>query len=227
MAALWTRLRRSELFQPFVAISIGLVIMGLFTILKPWIAASPWYVQQLALSLWAAAYFFVIVMAGLIPMNLLLNRIFGDQKFKGRTHKAKEKTADSLMSMSTAIQSATVIGLLVVPFTTYIQVIVGGLDPVAALVSWWQRPRGDWVGAPWGPWGRATLLLALFLTPLAWARAVQRRALDIYDAIAPSTPVVAPTSQGTPERPTVLDPGPPVYVKANAGSQHRRRHRTK
>src|SRR5262245_44716310 len=114
-------------------------------------------------------------MACLIPLVLLLNRLLGDQKFKDRTAKAKEKAADSLMSMGTAVQSATLIGLLVVPFTTYIQVIVGGIDPVAALVSWWQRPRGDWVAPPWEPWGRTALLLALFVMPLAWARMAQRR----------------------------------------------------
>jgi hypothetical protein len=232
MAALWTRLRRSELFQPIVAIGIGLVIIGLFEILKPLIAESPWYVQGPAVSLWATAYLLVILMASLIPLALLLNRLLGDQKFKNRTHKAKEKTADSLMSMGTAIQSATVIGLLVVPFTTYIQVIVSGLDPVAALVSWWQRSGRDWMGPPWGPWGRTILLLVLFLTPLAWARMAQRRALDIYDVLPPPSspppaPAGNPTTQGTSERPTFPEAEPMVYVRRHDGTRPHRRRRAK
>jgi hypothetical protein len=163
----------------------------------------------------------------LILLALLLERLLGDKKFKGRTEKAKEKLADSLMSMGTAVQSATFIGLLVFPFTVFIQVIAGGIDPVAALVSWWQRAGGSWMSPAWWSWWHTGMLLVLFVGPLAFGRLVQRRALDIYDALSPSTPVVAPTAQGPHKQPTVPDPGPPVYVRPHEGSRRRRRHRPK
>jgi hypothetical protein len=225
MTAPWTRLRRSELFQPLLATGVGLGIIGLLTVLDPLIPSWPWYVQALALILWGAALMLVILMPCLILLALLLERLLGDKKFKGRTIKAKEKLADSLMSMGTAVQSATLIGLLVFPFTAFIQTVAGGTDPVAALVSWWQRIGGNWMRPTWWSWWHTGMLFILLLMPYAWARSAQRRALDIYDEISPPAPAVAPTAQGTTKQSTIPDPGPPAYVRANEGSRRRRRHR--
>jgi hypothetical protein len=143
----------------------------------------------------------------------------GDKKWTSRTPKAKEKAADSMMSVGTAVHSATFISLLVFPFTAFIQTMASGTDPVSALASWWQPDRWSW-------W-HTIMLLGLFFIPLSVGRQAQRRALDIYDELSPSTPVVAPATEVTHEPPRSLDPGPPVYVRANEGSRRRRHHRTK
>jgi hypothetical protein len=135
----------------------------------------------------------------------------------GRTAKAKEKFADSLMSMSTAIFSALLIALLVFPFTTFIHTMTGGTDPVVALVAWWQPDR-------WSGW-HSVVFLGAFWVPLIVAQLVRRQALNLYDELPPSAPAVAPTAQGTREQTTISDPGPPPSVRANEGSRRRRRHR--
>jgi len=137
----------------------------------------------------------------------------------GRTAKAKEKLADSLMSFSTAVSSAVAIGALVFPFTVFIQTMAKGIDPLAVVVSWWP-PQ-------WLSWSHTAVFLSLFWAPVITSLLFRRQALDLYDEIASSTSVVAPIPQGTHERPRSLDPGPPVYVKANEGSRRQRRHRTK
>jgi hypothetical protein len=139
------------------------------------------------------------------------------EKKGGRTAKAKEKFADSLMSTSTAMFSAVWIALLVFPFTAFIQTMAGGTDPVAALVAWWQPDR----------WSRrhAVVFLVAFWVPFSLALLLRRRALDLYDELSPPTPAVAPTAQGTHEQSTIPDPGPPAYVRASGGSRRRRRHR--
>jgi hypothetical protein len=139
------------------------------------------------------------------------------EKKGGRTAKAKEKFADSLMSFSTAVFSAIVISVLVFPFTAFIQTMARGTDPVAAVVS-------GWPPAWWSGWHTAVFLI-LYWVPLSVAMLFRKRALDLYDELSPPTPAVAPTAQGTHEQSTIPDPGPPVYIKANGGSRRRRRHR--
>jgi hypothetical protein len=130
-----------------------------------------------------------------------------------RTAKAQEMFADSLMSLSTAVVSAVLIGLLVFPFTAFIQAIAGGIDPVAALVSWWQPDRWSW-------W-HVGLFLLLYWLPLSMALLLRRRALDVYDMIASPASVVEPTAQGTPER-SDQDIGtvtPEAYEVVEGGTQ--------
>jgi hypothetical protein len=143
----------------------------------------------------------------------------GDKKFPNRTPKAKEKAADSLMSVGTAVHSATLIGLLVFPLTAFIQTMASGTDPVSALVSWWRPDRWSW-------W-HTGVLFALFLVPLSVGRLVQRRALDIYDEIFPPVPAVAPAAQGTTESPSAPAGVQTTLATANVGARHRRRPRAK
>jgi hypothetical protein len=172
--------------------------------------------------LWVAQGLLVVALLVLswFPLKYLVVPCFmflqGEKK-GGRTAKAKEKLADSLMSFSTAVFSAIVISVLVFPFTAFIQTMARGTDPVAVVVSGWPP---TW----WSGWHTAVFLI-LFWVPFSVAMLFRRRALDLYDELSLLTPVVAPTAQGTHEQPTIPDPGPPVYVKANGGSRRRRRHR--
>ena len=102
--------------------------------------------------------------------------VLGDKKSSSRTPKAKEKFADSLMSVSNAVHSATWISLLVFPLTAFIQSMAGGTDPVAKLVDWWRPDRWSW-------W-HTGMFITLFLLPLHRARSMQLQALDLYDEVS-------------------------------------------
>jgi hypothetical protein len=160
-----------------------------------------------------------------IVSEILTRYVFGPlftvlegKKLNNRTAKAKEKFADSLMSLSTTLFSAVAISVLVFPLTAFMQAMAKGIDLVETLTQW-QPP-------PWSLWYPGVFIV-LYLLPLSLGLLVRRRALDLYDEISPPAPVGAPTAQGPHEQPTVPDPGPPVYVRANVGSRRRRRHRTK
>ena len=207
-----------------------LAYMGLVRWQGPFIAAAwpggLWIAQGLALL--TLPFLALIVVDSLVRHVLApFFTLIEGKKIGDRTAKAKEKSADSLMSCSTAIFSALLIGVLVFPFTVFIQTMARGTDPVSALVSWSQSVGGSWMSPAWWSWWHTGVLFVLFWLPLSFGMWGRKQALDLYDMIAPSTPVVAQTSQETPERPTVLDPGPPVYVRMNEGSRRRRRHRTR
>jgi hypothetical protein len=174
----------------------------------PWVAQGLLVVALLVLSWFLLRYL-------VLPCFMFLQ---GEKK-GGRTPKAKEKLADSLMSFSTAVSSAVMISVLVFPFTAFIQAMARGTDPVAAVVAWWPPE--------WWSWWHTAVFLILVWVPSSISLLFRRRALDLYDELSPPASVVAPTTQGTHEQPTVPDPGPPAYVRANEGSRHRRRHRTK
>jgi hypothetical protein len=91
----------------------------------------------------------------------------------------------------TVVSSAAVLGLLVFPFTAFIQTMARGTDPVAALVSWWPPP---W----WSEWHTAVFLI-LFWLPMSVSLLFRRRALDLYDELPPPTPAGTPTAQETHE----------------------------
>jgi hypothetical protein len=137
----------------------------------------------------------------------------------GRTAKAKEKFADSLMSFSTAVSSAIWISILVFPLTVFIQAMARGIDPVEAVVSWWQPDRWSW-------WHTAVFGI-LFWVPFSVSLLFRRGALDLYDEISLPAPAVTPTAQGTHEQSTIPDSGPPAYVRATGGSRRRRPPRAK
>jgi hypothetical protein len=183
-----------------VWVTIGcLVYIGLDRMLAPFTAAWPGMVW-VASGLLLMALLFVSVIVSWILIHYVLRPFIrvslGDQKFPSRTPKAKEKLADSLMSVGTALHSATFIGLLVFPCTAFIQAMTSGTDPVSALVAWWRPER-------WSGW-HTGVFFVLFWLPLWVGRATQRQALDLYDELAataalPQAPAMAPTAQGLQE----------------------------
>jgi hypothetical protein len=141
--------------------------------------------------------------------------------FEARSDKAKEKIADSIMSISTAIFTATLIGVSVFPFTAVLNALVSGTNPLSSLISFAQAGSLEGWTVP--------ILLCLFFLPAMIGHLMRMEALDIYDEISrtsspPHAPTGAPMATVTPERPPVPDSGPPVYVKA---TERRRRHRAK
>jgi hypothetical protein len=140
-------------------------------------------------------------------------------KLDERTAKAKEKLADSLMSFSTAVLSAVWISVLVFPLTGFIQATARGIDPLEVMVSWWPPV--------WWSWRHTAVFLILFWVPFSVSLVFRRKALDMYDDLSPAALAGAPTTQGTHAQSTTLDPGPPVYIRANRGARHRRRPRAK
>jgi hypothetical protein len=107
----------------------------------------------------------------------LLSRLFmlllGVQ-FQRRTDKAKEKLADSLMSMSTTLLNGVFLGVLVFPLTAFIQSFVSGKDPVPALQTWLSSLT----------WTHVGLFGGFFIIPAVVANLARTSALTIYDAIA-------------------------------------------
>jgi hypothetical protein len=106
--------------------------------LLPETAAWPWRVRivvygLLVLGLLAIFVHIVIVTGSAIAQVLLMGAL---SRIEERTNKAKEKFADGLMSVSNTIHSATLLGLLVVPLTAFIQTIVSGKDPVPLLFDY-------------------------------------------------------------------------------------------
>jgi len=139
------------------------------------------------------------------------------EKKRGRTDKAKEKLADSLMSFSTAVFSAIVISALVFPFTAFIPAMTRGTDPVAVVVSWW--PPAWWSG-----WHTAVFLI-LFWVPFSVAMLFRERALNLYDELSQPAPTMAPTAQGGNEQPGIPAEVQTTHTRATGGSRHRRRPR--
>ena len=122
---------------------------------------------------------------------------FIDKELNKRTAKAKEKYADALMSLSTAICSATFIAVLLFPLTAFIQAMTSGTKPVApwVLQDLEHAPRW-WVFYHF-------VLFVLFGLPLRAAMWFRGRALALYDEIATLAPADAAVAQGTHERPSV------------------------
>jgi hypothetical protein len=146
------------------------------------------------------------------------------EKKGGRTDKAKEKLADSLMSFSTAVGSTLLISVLVVPFTAFIQAIARDVDPVEMVVS-------RWPPAWWSGWHTAVFLFLLFV-PIFISLLARRQALDLYDEIAPpslppTAPAVGVTVGETQERASIRDHVPPAHASADGRTRHRRRPRAK
>jgi len=141
------------------------------------------------------------------------------EKKDGQTDKAKEKFADSLMSVSNAIQSATWISVLVFPLTAFIQAMTRGIDPVAVVVSWWPPP---W----WSGWHTAVFVGVYFL-PLMVSVLFRGRALNLYDKLSPPAPAVVPTAQGTNAQPRIPAEGQTTHASATGSARRGRRPRAK
>jgi hypothetical protein len=146
------------------------------------------------------------------------------KKTNDLTAKAREKFADSLMSISTAIASAVFISVLVFPLTVFIQTMALGKDPLWAwlpgLLSRGTKPE-------WWPLLFAAMFLGLYLLPLVIAHRMREGALKIYDTLPPSALAVASTAQGTNEQPRIPAEGQTTHTSANGGSRRRRRPRAK
>jgi len=203
--------------------------IGLTVWLGPFIRLWSWGVRVVVLGLVVMALLVAGLILGHAFASLLMYLLLG-RELNRRTPKAKEKLADSLMSVSTATQSATLIGLFVFPLTAFIQTMVSGIDPVEALVSWWQRVGSSWMRSAWWPGWHTVVFLVLYWLPLSIGLLFRKRALDIYDQIAPPSPLpaapaVAPTAQGTNEQPRIPAAGQTTHPSATGGSRRRRRHR--
>jgi hypothetical protein len=85
-----------------------------------WVAVGLFYVALLVFTWFSCKYLLVPFLVFLAGMH------------DGRTAKAKEKFADSLMSFSTALSSAVWISVLVFPFTAFIQAMASGGGVVVA-----------------------------------------------------------------------------------------------
>ena len=82
-------------------------------------------------------YVFVYYMAGPALTSIV------EKELDKRTAKAKEKYADGLMSLNTAICSATFIAVLLFPLTAFIQSISNMTNPVVQM-PWVLRISGMW-----------------------------------------------------------------------------------
>jgi hypothetical protein len=148
---------------PSVAPALGygwLVIVGLYLL------------AALAFGL-IGIYLTVVVMAALTPV---LRRVFADTPWAERSDKAKEKHAESLLTMSNAIASATFIAILVAPLTAFLQAMVTRRD-LGSLLSPFLTPGGL-------PGWQLIALSVLFFVPLVFSALAKKNALDVYDELA-------------------------------------------
>jgi hypothetical protein len=84
------------------------------------------------------------------------------------------------MSVSNTIQSATILGILVVPLTALIQAIVSVEDPISPLLDYLGTgPTIPWRAAPLG-----FLIGLLIFLPITVASEMRKRALTLYDEIS-------------------------------------------
>jgi hypothetical protein len=96
-----------------------------------------------------------------------------------RTDKAKEKFADSLMSVSNTIHSAILLGILVIPLTAFMQAIMSGKDLLPPLLDYLHTAG---TGGPMNWHG--FLLGILIFVPSSAASYMRKQALNLYDELA-------------------------------------------
>jgi hypothetical protein len=135
---------------------VCLAFIALTRWLRPFIRLWPWEAQVVVFGLSAIAGLVATLIIAL-PLGWCLAFLLLGKELNRRTPKAREKFADSLMSCSTTLLSATLIGLLVFPFTAFIQTMASGADPLSALVAWWQPDR-------WSGW-HAEVFVVLYWLP--------------------------------------------------------------
>ena len=186
--AVWPRLKMFLTSQPwYLWLGIGgivvVTIIYAMVMLSPELALWPPRVLLVVYGLFwigCLAFFGALVRsAGRGFARFLLMGILSD--IHDRTDKAKEKFADSLMSVSNTIHSATLLGILVVPLTVFLQTIVSGKDPVPLFLDYLRT-----VGAGTGETARWHGLLLGFLicVPAVAASHMKRQALDLYDELS-------------------------------------------
>jgi hypothetical protein len=202
-------------------VTVAVVCLAFYALaiwLGPLIRLWPWEARVVVFGLAAIAGLVATLIIALALGWCLAFLLLG-KELNRRTPKAREKFADSLMSCSTALLSATLIGPLVFPFTAFIQTMASGADPLSALVAWWQPNR-------WSDW-HTGMFLVLFWLPFGVGLFLRKRALDVYDELSPPAPAVDPITQGAHERPSVREGGPTAHTSTNGGAQRRRRPRGK
>jgi hypothetical protein len=184
--------------------------------LFPSMASWPWDVRVVLSRLARIMPLILAVLASpfAIRAGRYISRWERGLKLDTRSDKAKEKLADSLMSVGTAIHSATLVAILVFPVTAFISLVARGTDPLPA-DALDTLLRGDWLTLPtwvaFGRWVYAHLLFtALFtvtlLFPALFGSKLRLHALDIYDALPrpAASPSLALTPVPVQDRPTVL-----------------------
>jgi hypothetical protein len=163
-----------------VTVGVGCAAFIALTVwLEPFIRLWSWEVSVVVRGLEVIALLVVVLIIGHAFGRFLIYILLG-KELNRRTPKAKEKLADSLMSVSTATQSATWIGLFVFPLTAFLQTMTSGTDPVSALMAWWRPDR-------WSGW-HTVVFLAIFWLPLSVGLLGRRRALDFYDELSIPAP---------------------------------------
>ncbi len=186
--AVWPRLSMFLTSQPwYLWLGIGGIVVAMISSAMvrrfPEPASWPPRVLLVVLGLfWIGFLVFFGVMvrfAGGGMARFLLMGVLPD--IANRTDKAKEKFADSLMSVSNTIHSATLLGILVIPLTVFLQTIASGKDPVPLLLDY-LRTTGAGTGetARW----HGYLLGFLIFVPAGAASYMKRQALDLYDELS-------------------------------------------
>jgi hypothetical protein len=123
----------------FVGCLVYIAFIEVVPRMSPSIASWPWSVRAVLVALELIAIFAAYMIFSAVIAKYIVSPFMKwsfDVKFETRSDKAKEKIADSFMSTGTAIQSAVLIGMLVAPFTAFIQALLGGPDPVMFLYEW-------------------------------------------------------------------------------------------
>jgi hypothetical protein len=110
----------------------------------------------------------------------VIAKAFHEIPWADRSDKAKEKLADSLMSVSSTILGAVYIGVFVVPLTALLQAMVTRTD-LGSLLSPLLKPDGL-------PGWQVILFIVLLLLSAIVSVSMRTEALNIYDEIAPKVP---------------------------------------
>jgi hypothetical protein len=160
----------------FFGSGIILMALGLLPVTASW----PWPVRIVAYGLGGIAllvFFVAMVIISAEMVAVLLTGILPETA--GRTDKAKEKLADSFMSVGNTIHSATLVAILVVPLTVFLQTTVCGKDPAALLPAYLHTVGTDGTARWYG-----FLLGVLIFVPIVAAFYIKGRALQLYDEIS-------------------------------------------
>jgi hypothetical protein len=136
----------------------------------PSMASWPWGIRVVLVGLaWVALLVMLWMLAHVLKAYVFAP--FLKETLDTRSPKAKEKLADSLMSVGTAIHSASPVAVLIFPVTAFINAVVSGWkDPVPmdALAAWLTADWRTWVRLV-SAFGRWIVAHALFLFILGLA----------------------------------------------------------
>jgi hypothetical protein len=168
-------------------VCVALVQVAVRLPLPPWLARIILMLQFVAA---LVAMPIVCSLMGSAAVVFLVRKVYHETPWAERSDKAKEKVADSLLSVSNAVMGAASVAFFVVPLTAVVQAIVRRTDLWAVLSP---------LLKPDQPWWQPVLLVALYLLPIIVAVYFRTGALDIYDEIAKkATPEPAIGPNGAP-----------------------------